>query len=209
MKMTIFKSKNVFGLSPAIIILLAVVLLAQCSNLTTDITPDSVAKYHSLRIKVNAKNLTNNQRQSFKVLLKYNQDGDKMLFLSPLNQVYGVLVVKKEIALMVNTKKRKYWQGPFKRLLQFMWGRDMDFQYTQFKALMVKGTIPRSSARQRNLNITILPSGKGSPPQRLEISNPDILVTVKISNRKTSTGRLSLKTDTAGMKEAIIRDLFE
>lgn len=195
--------------SLALLLILPFIFAINCSNLTTDITPDRAARYHSLRIKVNVKSLTSSHRQSFKVLLKYNQDGDKMLFLSPLNQIYGLLVVKNEIALMVNSKKKRYWQGPFKELLKYMWGPDMDFQYHQFKALMVRGTVPQKEVRKRNLNITLQPGVKGSPPHRLEIQSKNIRVRVKISNRKTSSGKLSLKAPVSDMRESSIRDLME
>jgi hypothetical protein len=193
-------------------IFLLVTIFTGCSRLSYDVTPDNDAVYHSLRIKVNVKNLASNQRQNFKVLLKYSEAGDKMFFLSPLNQVYGLLLVKKETALMVNTKKKKYWQGPFKELLRHMWGRDMDFHYAEFKALLVNGAVPEKKAKTRGLEILIQKIQKGGNnefPQRLQIKSRDIRVKVKISNRKTSRGRLGLNAQIKNMRKARLRELLE
>ena len=188
---------------------LLMLLSVYCSRMTTDITPDQYSRYHSLKIKVNVKSLNSNQRQSFRVVLKYSANGDKLLFLSPLNQVYGLLVVKNESALMVNTRKKKYWQGPFQELLKYMWGPDMDFLYTEFKALMVRGIVPNEKVRSRGLDISVQAEPEGSPPQRMEIKSRDIVVKVKISDRNTGSGKLSLKTDISHMKESSIDDLLE
>ena len=83
-------------------------LLPFCSRLKYDVIPHQTAVYHSLRIKVNAKNTGTNRKQNFKILLKYDDSGDKMFFLSPLNQVYGLLLLEGEKAVLISTKKKKY-----------------------------------------------------------------------------------------------------
>jgi len=189
--------------------LLAVAILSNCSRLHYDITPDAEAMYRSMRLKFNVKNLHTGDRQHFKVLLKYNSKGDKMFFLSPLNQIYGILTIENERALLVNNRKKRYWLGNFSQLLQYMWGREMDFRYAQFKKLVTDGQIPQRVLKAKHIDVDIASSDDNSKPQSLTITNPDVLVKVKISGRKRSSGSLSLAIDIKDMTRSGIGELLE
>jgi len=171
-----------------------------------DVVPDAEAVYHSLRIKINVKNSDTGQRQNFKIILKYDDSRDKMLFLSPLNQIYGLLVVQREKTLLINTKKKKYWKGPFNILLQEIWG--MDFDYFEFKRLIVEGIIPENKLKKRDIKISIEKGKNREKPQRMKILTRDILVKVKISNRKTGKGIIRFSQSLKGMKKSTIRGML-
>jgi hypothetical protein len=172
-----------------------------------DVVPDEAAVYHSLRIKVNVKSNDTGKRQNFKVILKYDKTRDKMLFLSPLNQIYGLLVVDKERALLINTKRKKYWRGPFNILLQEIWG--MDFDYLEFKRLIVEGTVPENNLKEKGIKISFEKGTAGKAPERLRIRTQDLLVKVKISNRRRGKGIIRFSRSLKGMKRAEIEELLE
>jgi len=190
--------------------LLSLVLMSTaCSRPTYDVTPANGVFFQSLRIKVNVKNLETGRRGSFKVLLKYNVAGDKMFFLSPLNQVFGLLFVEGERAMLVNNKKKNYWTGEFSQLMQFMWGDQMDFRYDQFKALVVSGILPRKDLRKQGVEISVEHEADKEHPASLKMTAPDISVKIKITDRKTLQGKLSLEFDLHGLKQARLREVLE
>lgn len=178
-----------------------------------DVTPDAERVYHSLRIKVNVKYKGSGERDNVKIILKFDNTKDKMLFLSPLNQVYGLLVVNpnRGNALLVNTKKKKYWTGPFHILLQELWGPGMDFNYKEFKQLIVEGVMPGDKLKRRDINISIekTDNSEEEKPERMTITTRDVRVRIKISHRTTGKGRIRFSVDLARMKKAGLRETLK
>jgi hypothetical protein len=178
-----------------------------------DVTPDAEQVYHSLRIKVNVKYKGSGERDNFKIILKFDNSKDKMLFLSPLNQVYGLLVVNpnRENALLVNIKKKKYWTGPFHIVLQELWGPGMDFNYREFKQLLVAGIIPGDKLKRRDINISIdkTDNSEEEKPEQMTIITRDVRVRIKISHRTTGKGRIRFSVDLPRMKKAGLREILE
>jgi hypothetical protein len=184
--------------------------LSFCSQLKYDVIPHQSAVYHSLRIKINAKNTVSSQKQNFKILLKYDDSRDKMFFLSPLNQVYGLLLLEGEKAVLINTKKKKYWKGNFRFLLQEIW--NLDFDYREFKQLMVDGKVPEDKIKKLGIEISFEQNPANTnreKPQSLQIISGDLLLKIKISQRKTGKGVISFAKNLKGMKKTTIRELLE
>lgn len=191
-------------------ILFILFLLPSCSRLKYDVVPHQTAVYHSLRIKVNAKNTSSNQKQNFKILLKYDDSRDKMFFLSPLNQVYGLLLLEGEKAVLISTKKKKYWKGNFSSLLREIW--KLDFDYREFKQLMVDGVVPEDKIKKQDIEISFEQNPSSTTrekPQRMQIIRGDLLLKIKISHRKTGKGIISFTRNLKGMKKTSIRELLE
>jgi len=191
-------------------ILFLLFLLPFCSRLKYDVIPHQTAVYYSLRIKVNAKNTGSNQKQNFKILLKYDHSRDKMFFLSPLNQVYGLLLLEGEKAVLINSKKKKYWKGNFSSLLREIW--KLDFNYREFKQLMVDGKVPEDKIKKQGIEISFEQNRSNTnqeKPQRLQIISGDLLLKIKISQRKTGRGIISFTKNLKGMKKTSIRELLE
>jgi hypothetical protein len=186
-----------------------------CSGLKYkyDVTPDAEKVYRSLRMKVNVKYSGSGQRDNFKIILKFDNTRDKMLFLSPLNQVYGLLTVNpgRENVLLVNTKKKKYWTGPFYILLQEIWGPGMDFNYKEFKQLIVAGVMPGDKLKRRHISISIeeTDGSEKEKPERMTITTRDVRVKLKISHRTTGKGSIRFSVDLARMKKAGLRETLE
>jgi hypothetical protein len=189
------------------VILFFLVLLSFCSRLSYDIVPHKTALYHSLGIKVNVRNTENSRRDNFKILLKYDDTRDKMLFLSPLNQVYGLLLLEKEKALLIDTKKKKYWQGTFNTLIQEIWG--LDFDYREFKQLIVSGILPEEKINQQGIDISFAEGTPTENPEKLNIQKGTLSIKIKISSRKTGKGLISFSKSVKGMKQTGIRELLD
>jgi len=85
--------------------------------------------------------------------MKFDRDKTKILFLSPFNQIYFQLFVEKSAALLINVKKKKYWEGDFKNLIEEMWNIDLDLD--ELKMLIMKGIVPERKISQSGMKFTM------------------------------------------------------
>jgi hypothetical protein len=122
---------------------------------------------------------------SGKILLSFDQKRDKILLLSPMNQVYFKLMVKNEGAVLVNLKKRRYWTGSFHVLFSRM--GQVDLTYRELHTLILKGTIPASS---RHYAVTIKDRHKDGRPRRIVIEGHHLLVRFKLRSLKKRKGEI-------------------
>jgi len=180
---------------------------SSCSRLTYDVIPDADALYHSVILKVNVKAKNSRKRQNFKIVLKYDDSRDKMLFLSPLNQVYGQLFIKNETALLINTKKKKYWEGDFNRLIYEIWA--LDFTYSQFKKLILTGKVSQNKVKESGLEISLEKENKSEKPKRIRIDHRDVKIKIKISSRRTGKGIINFSPRLEKVKKATIEEILE
>lgn len=161
-----------------------------CSRLKYDIIPDANATYNSITFGVNVsirpEGGKSRQRQSFKILLKYDDARDKMLFLSPLNQIYGQLFIENEKVLLINSKKKRYWRGRFKTLIDEIWA--LDFTYAEFKELLLAGTIPQKRAQESSLRISLEKEEGSERLARIRIEYQDVTIRIKISDHRSGKG---------------------
>lgn len=178
-----------------------------CSHIKYDVEPDSTRSYHSIDMKVNIKNKETGKKGSFKILLKYDEQLDKMMFLSPINQVMGILAIKVESSILVNTKRKKYWEGEFNTLLKELWG--IDIEYGDFKRMLSDGFVPEEKVKERNIQVEIEKDPEGKRPVRVVIETEEMRVQLKITKRETLPGRLRPFVDLKGMKQAGIRELMD
>ena len=180
---------------------------SSCSRLRYDVIPDPYALYHSVILKVNVKAKNSRKRQNFKIVLKYDDSRDKMLFLSPLNQVYGQIFIKNETVLLINTKKRKYWEGNFNRLIYEMWA--LDFTYSQFKELILTGKVSQNKVKEGGLEISLEKENESEKPKRIRIDHRDVRIKIKISSRRTGKGIINFSPRLEKVKKATIEEILE
>ncbi len=172
------------------LIYLFIIFFPGCSRLKYDIIPDANATYNTITLGVNVKIQSEGQKskqsQSFKILLKYDGVRDKMLFLSPLNQVYGQLFIENEKVLLINSKKERCWRGRFKTLINEIWA--LDFNYSEFKELLLVGTIPQKKAQESSLKVSLEKEEGSDKPARIRIEYNDVTLRIKISDRRSGKG---------------------
>jgi hypothetical protein len=130
-----------------------------------------------------------------------------MIFLSPLNQVYGQLFIENETALLVNTKRKKYWTGDFNRLIREIWS--LDFNYAEFKELILTGEIPHRKVKKSGLKISLEKENETKIPKRITIGRRDMTIKIKISNRRTGKGIIDFTPRLKGVDKTGIDDILE
>lgn len=181
-----------------------------CLRLKYDIIPDADATYYSITLGVNVQvhpdGKKTRSRESFKILLKYDNARDKMLFLSPLNQVYGQLFIENEKVLLINSKKKMYWRGRFKTLIHEIWA--LDFNYAEFKELISAGTIPQKKAQESSLRVSLEKEEAGDKPGRIKIDYKDMTLKIKISDRRSGQGLIDFSPRLEKMQKATIEEVL-
>ena len=159
----------------------------QCSTTTKYSSyPSQAGSFSSLNAKIFFRN--DQFKFSGKILLSYDQEQDKILFLSPMNQVYFKVLVMDEHTVLVNLKKRRYWQGPFHILFSRM-GK-VNLTYQELKDLILKGITP---ATDQNYSVSIKKNGEAGPPQQIIIEGQQLLVRIKIRSLKLKKGKIYFK----------------
>ena len=185
-------------------------LVSGCSKLKYDIIPGTNATYHSMNFGVNInfhpEGKKSRRKQSFKILLKYDDYRDKMLFLSPLNQVYGQLFIENENVLLINSKEKKYWRGRFQTLINKIWA--LDLNYAEFKELIVAGIIPPIQDHKNNLQISLEKEEGNDIPKRINIDYNDITLKIKIYDRRSGQGLIDFSPRIEKMQKATIKEVL-
>ncbi len=179
-----------------------------CSRWRYEAAPSSKNVYHSLKIKVNLRDNCSRKRQNIKILAKFDDQTTRMLFLGPpLNRVYAKLLVAGETALLIDSRKKKYWQGDFKTLLYRMW--DIDFDYQEFKSLIQEGIIPAERIKETGVNISIEKEKESGQPAAVIIIGRDMVIRLKISDRRSRRGKIRFSENLEGLERTDIEEILE
>lgn len=179
---------------------LTVLILSCCSQLKYEREPGIEGYYRLLTLKLNVKESGSTRRGSGKIILKFDDKLSKMLFLSPLNQVYFQLYVQEERVLLINTKKRRYWRGKFNLLLKRLWG--LDFHYKELQRLITDGVIPGGKVQKAGLAVSLETDKETEKPVRITITGPDVLLKLKVLNKKLKQGRMSYNPDLLSLRQS-------
>ena len=184
------------------IIIFCLFILTSCTNLKYDVIPDSKSIYNSVKAKILFK--SNDFKFSGKILLKYNKFRDKILFLSPLNQIYFKLFVSEENTLLINSKKKKFWSGNFNILFERM--GNINFGYDELKQLILEGIVPENKVKENALKLTFEKNKKSGKPKRIKITGRDILIKLKILSTKERKGKINFLADLKNFKRTDLND---
>ncbi|MCK4835033.1 MAG: hypothetical protein KAT17_00260, partial [Candidatus Aminicenantes bacterium] len=165
---------------------------------------DSPGTHHSLKLKFNFEDSLG--KHNGKILMKYDDRKAKILFLSPLNQVYFKLLVEKNKSLLINTKEKKYWEGNFKCLIKEMWRIDLSFK--EFRLLVQEGIIPQQKLAKFDLKFLLEKDNKTGKPKKIKLFNDEISIQLKIQNRKIKRGIIQFHLDLSALQKSDINDVI-
>jgi len=138
--------------------------------------------------------------------MKFDRDKTKILFLSPFNQIYFQLFVEKSAALLINVKKKKYWEGDFKNLIEEMWNIDLDLD--ELKMLIMKGIVPERKISQSGMKFTMKDDKKTKKPKSIKIQQGEILLQLIIQKRKIKNGKIELYVNFNRYKKSSMRKVL-
>jgi len=144
-------------------------------------------------------------KQSGKLLLKYDNNRTKMLLLSPLNQVLLELIMKGENLLLINSKSKKYWKGDFKYFLKILWNIDLGFK--ELRLLILEGIEPKNIVDD-HLKFKIEKDKVSGKPKIIRINGDNIFIKLKVINKKVRNGKLDFNKDLSNLHESDIDDVL-
>lgn len=186
--------------------ILVILFFSFCSTVKYETEPGIEGYYRLLTLKLNVKDSRQERRGSGKIILKFDDKYSKMLFLSPLNQVYYELHVEREEALLINPKRKKYWRGKFTFLLRELWG--INFTYGELERLITDGIIPGRKVRKAALDISVVTDEETEKPVRITITGSDVLLRLKVLNKKLKQGRLKPDPRLAAFRSAHLEEVL-
>lgn len=186
------------------ILIFALLTFQYCSSFKYDVTPDmGDFQYSRVKMKVYYKNKKN--KQSGKLLLKYDNNRTKMLLLSPLNQVLLELIMSGESLLLINSKSKKYWKGDFNCFLKIMWNIDLGFK--ELRLLILEGIEPKNIVEE-HLKFKIEKDKGSGKPKIIKITNEDTFIKLKVISKKVRKGKLNFNKDLSNLQESDIDDVL-
>lgn len=186
------------------IIIFLFLILQFCTTLKYEVIPDTKKTYNSVKAKIYFKN--SDFRFSGKILLKFDNSRDKILFLSPMNQIYFKLIIKGEKTLFINLKKKKYWQGNFNILFKKM--SKVNFEYNELKKLILKGDIPENKIKEHGLELSFSRNKISKKPEKIKITGREVLIRLKILDIRKRKGRISFIANLKNLKRTNIDDIL-
>ena len=184
--------------------ILTILFITSCTNLKYDVIPDSKAVYNSLMAKISFR--STEFKFSGKILLKYTKSRDKILLLSPINQVYYELFISKENTLLINSKKKKYWEGDFNTLFKRM--GNINFKYRELKKLILEGDIPEKKIKKNNLTLFLEKEKKSGKPRNIKITGKDVFIKLKVSRIKNRKGKIRFLSDLSHLEKTDFDDVL-
>lgn len=186
------------------ILIFALLTFQYCSSFKYDVTPNvEGSQYSKVKMKVYYKNKKN--KQSGKLLLKYDNNRTKMLLLSPLNQVLLELIMKGENLLLINSKSKKYWRGNFNSFLKRVWNIDLGFR--ELRLLILEGIEPKNIVEE-HLEFKIEKDKGSGKPKIIRINDDNIFIKLKVINKRVRNGKLDFNKDLSKFHESDIDDVL-
>jgi len=185
-------------------VLIWVLVFNNCVPKRYTLNLDAPGFHHSIRLKFSLKN--DRERQSGKIVMKFDSRRAKILFLSPLNQVYFKLLVENNRGILINTRESKYWEGGFDELLKKMW--DINLCFDDLKRLIHLGVIPRQKLKTSGFQLELEKDRKSGNPTRVILSNDQVILNLKILNRRQKKGTIQFYLDVSKMTRSEIEQVL-
>lgn len=185
-------------------VLIWVLVFHNCVPKRYTLNLDAPGFHHSIRLKFSLKN--DRERQSGKIVMKFDSRRAKILFLSPLNQVYFKLLVENNRGILINTREKKYWEGGFNELLKKMW--DINLCFDDLKRLIYLGVIPRQKLKASGFQLELEKDRKSGNPARVVLGNDQVILSLKILNRRQKKGTVQFYLDVSKMTRSEIEQVL-
>jgi hypothetical protein len=199
-----FLIKRIIGSVVFYPVLIWVLVFNNCVPKRYTLNLDVPGFHHSIRLKFSFKN--DRERQSGKIVMKFDSRRAKILFLSPLNQVYFKLLVENNRGILINTRERKYWEGGFDELLKKMW--EINLCFDDLKQLIHQGVIPRQKLEASGFQLKLEKDRESGNPTRVILNNDQVILNLKILNRRQKKGTVQFYLDVSKMTRSEIEQVL-
>ena len=181
-----------------------ILAFGSCTPQNIALPGDSSGYHNHIKLKFSIRE--GKKKDSGKIILKFDRDKSKVLFLSPFNQIYLKLYVEKSEALLINTKKKKFWQGDFRTLIDEMWNIDLEFE--ELKMLIMMGTVPKRKIKDSSMVFILEDDKRSGKPKSIKIQKDTILLHIKVQNRKKRNGKIEFYVDFTRLEKTELRNVL-
>ena len=193
--------KLLFYLVPVIFLF----VLSNCKvpEISTDPTSKG-EKYKSVRIRVKA--ITDQGKEKTKVILGFNNKGDRLIFLGPMNQVLFEILVQGNYSKVIVPKRKQYWSGEFREFLYELWR--VDLTYNEIRALLLEQRVNSLKLKKSGFTMQIIESEKKKYPVRINLASDDIKLEFRVYEVKERAGKIVLTKELKGYSRVTLRKMF-
>lgn len=161
--------------------------------------------YRSVTIRL--RTVTPEGKEKTKILLSYNDRGDRLIFLSPLNQVLFEIRVTGNLSTVIVPRRNQFWTGEFSEF--FSRFRDMDLTYNEIKALLLEQRYDGKRLRHLGFSIRIIESQREQYPVKIHLTRDDMQLEFRVYEQVRKPGKLNLTTDLSGYRKVPLENLME
>ena len=168
--------------------LIGLVCCLSCQMHRPDLQPPSGPFFQSLGIKFNFED--GSQRQSGRILWRFDDRLVKLVFFTPLNQAGLELDASGEAVALINFLNKTYWRGDFRNLLDRLWG--IEIGLAQLKPLLVKGLIPQTEFDQQGIVASIEANVETGTPKAIRLRHGAAILTLRIYKNELYPGKIVL-----------------
>lgn len=193
--------KLLFYLVPIIFIF----VLSNCKvpEISTDPTSKG-EKYKSVRIRVKA--VTDQGKEKTKVLLGFNNIGDRLIFLGPMNQVLFEILVQGNHSKVIVPKRKQYWSGEFREFLYELWR--VDLTYNEIRALLLEQRVNSRKLKESGFTLQIIESEKRKYPVKINLASHDMRLEFRVYEVRERAGKIVLKKELKGYSKVTLGEMF-
>ncbi len=179
----------------SVIVILSLFIISGCAG----IKPASESDPHCSRIKLKVKVRGEQERYSTTIVVKFRENRIKMFFLGGVvKQVFMKLLTGNEKTILVNSRKKRYWEGSFSTLTERMWG--VTVTSDEFIKLISKGDVPEAASRRLKVTFT------GDFPSAFRIIDSKREISIK--NGKVTDSKDSFTLSVRGYKRVTLSEVF-
>lgn len=187
---------------PASLILFILLSGCRVPELSTDPAPGG-EKYNSVRIRVRA--ISDRGKEKTKILLGFNNKGDRLIFLGPMNQVLFEILVYGNHSKVIVPKKKQYWEGEFREFLSDLW--HIDLTYNEIKALLLEQRVNAKKLRDSGFRMQIFESEKKKYPVRIHLTSKNLRLEFRVYEVSERPGKIILKKELKGYSEVSLEKM--
>lgn len=175
-----------------IILIIPLLLTSFCSKIPYKSTPGA-DRFHHNSVLIRVKVTKDSQKEKVKILLEYNEKGDRLIFLGTLNQVLFETLIYNNKTIIIIPKKKKFWEGTFLEFMKKIWSINID--YPELKNLLLNKIVPEKKAGENSFEISIEKAKKKNATWKILISDKKAKLEFKVYSTKKKTGNINFKRD--------------
>ena len=170
------------------------------------LAPRGSAGHPTLLLRFSAELEGEPRRQKGRLSMDVDGSRARLLFLSPLNRVVMELRIHRSRAVLVNRRRRRYWEGDFAELVWRMWRLRLDF--TELRDLILHPGGAEALRGRRGIRLEVEKDPATGLPRNLLLSGSQARLTLRVLRRRTAAGELADSRDLDGFSRAELEEVI-